>query len=118
MRTPLSIYTLKPASIAIEYGDAKAACHAFGMGETRLYQAFNAGLITGVLIKKDKHSPRGKRLFSFASIREWLSSLESSGTDAPKSDASLMIAKARTSRRVTGAARRQPGCQIESTTAS
>jgi hypothetical protein len=89
------------ANIVVEYGDTSQVKHAFGLGETKVYEAFNAGLISGVLIRKDPTSPRGRRLFSFASIRTWLAGLEKSGADAPKSDAARMVAAARESRRRT-----------------
>jgi hypothetical protein len=98
MRTILGTQTAIPANIDVEYGDAKAACRAFGMGETKLYQAFNDGLIRGLLIKKDRHSARGRRLFSFASIREWMASLEATGIDAARSDAARLAIEARTTR--------------------
>ena len=71
-----------------EYGDAIAVMKTFGLRETKVYKLFNAGKITGVLLRADDSSTRGKRLFSFESIREYLRSLEATGDAAPKSSAS------------------------------
>ena len=78
-----------------EYGDIRDVERVFGLRETRTYELFNQGLIRGVLIRKDKKSPRGSRLFSFQSIREYLAGLESAGDAAPKSDAGRKAIAAR-----------------------
>jgi hypothetical protein len=78
-----------------EYGDIRAVERVFGLRETKTYDLFNQGLIRGVLLRKDKTSPRGKRLFSFQSIRNYLAGLESTGDDAPKSDAAPKAVAAR-----------------------
>jgi hypothetical protein len=79
----------------IEFGDLREVEWVFGLHETKTYELFNQGLIRGVLLRKDKASPRGKRLFSFQSIREYLRSLESTGEAAPKSDGARKAVAAR-----------------------
>jgi hypothetical protein len=81
-----------------EYGSVRDVERVFGLGETKTYELFNQGVIRAVLIRKDKTSPRGKRLFSFKSIRKFLASLESTGDAAPKSDAARKAVTARLER--------------------
>jgi hypothetical protein len=78
-----------------EYGDIRDVERVFGLRETKTYSLFNQGLIRGVLLRKDKTSPRGKRLFCFQSIRKYLASLESTGDAAPKSDGARKAVAAR-----------------------
>ena len=81
-----------------EYGDIRDVERVFGLRETKTYILFNQGLIRGVLLRKDATNPRGKRLFSFRSIREYLASLESAGDAAPKSDGARKAVAARMER--------------------
>jgi hypothetical protein len=67
-----------------EYGDIVAVKQTFGIRETKAYELFNQGRISAVLLRSD--GTRGRRLFSFASIRGYWSSLEARGDAAPKSD--------------------------------
>ena len=78
-----------------EYGGLRDVERVFGLRETRTYELFNQGLIRGLLIRKDKKSPRGSPLFSFQSIRQYLASLESTGDAAPRSDAARKAVEAR-----------------------
>jgi hypothetical protein len=87
MRAKLRSYS-QTQEATPEYGDTIAVHKAFGIRETKTYQLFNQGLIRGVLLRADDSSTRGKRLFSFESIREYLRSLEATGDAAPKSSAS------------------------------
>ena len=87
MRALLHTHQQARAGADSEYGSLRDVERVFGLRETKTYDLFNQGLIRGVLLRKDKMSPRGKRLFSFQSIREYLASLESTGDAAPKSDA-------------------------------
>lgn len=95
MRTLLHTYVQTRAGTDSEYGDIRDVERIFGLRETKTYELFNQGLIRAVLIRKDKTSPRGRRLFSFQSIREYLAGLESTGDAAPKSDAARKAVAAR-----------------------
>ena len=101
MRTLLHINEQTRVGADSEYGDIRDVERVFGLRETKTYTLFNQGLIRGVLLRKDKTSPRGKRLFSFRSIREYLASLESTGDVAPKSDAARKAVAARMERAAT-----------------
>ena len=93
------------AGIDSEYGDLRDVERVFGLRETKTYTLFNQGLIRGVLLRKDKTKPRGKRLFSFQSIREYLAGLESTGDAAPKSNAGDAAVAARMAKAAKKAAR-------------
>ena len=95
MRALLHTHEQTRAGADSEYGDLRDVERVFGLRETKTYELFNQGLIRGVLLRKDKTSPRGKRLFSFQSIREYLASLESTGDAAPKSDGARKAVAAR-----------------------
>jgi hypothetical protein len=97
MRAFLSAHTQKQEGSAQEYGDVDAVRRTFNIRETKTYQLFNEGSIRGVLIR-NKGSTRGRRLFSFASIREYLASQESTGDAAPKSTAGQHAVAARVER--------------------
>jgi hypothetical protein len=83
---------------APEYGDTVAVHKAFGLRETKVYALFNQGLIRGVLLRADKTSRRGKRLFSFESIRDYLRNNEATGDNAPKSSAGAAAVAGRMSK--------------------
>ena len=58
-----------------EYGDAKDVRIQFGIRQTSLYQLWKRGDIKSIVIKA-KGAERGKRLYSYASIRKFLASQE------------------------------------------
>jgi hypothetical protein len=62
-----------------EYGDIKDVRRQFGLRETFVYQLWARGKIKGVLVPAPKGGSRGKRLFSFASIRRYLTECEARG---------------------------------------
>jgi hypothetical protein len=95
MRALLHKHEQTRARDEIEYGGVRAVERVFDLHETMTYELFNQGLIRGVLLRNEKTSPRGKRLFSFQSIREYLASLESTGDAAPKSDGARKAVAAR-----------------------
>ena len=95
MRALLHTHEQTRAGADSEYGDLRDVERVFGLRETKTYELFNRGQIRGVLLRKDKASPRGKRLFSFKSVREYLASLESTGDAAPKSDGARKAVAAR-----------------------
>jgi hypothetical protein len=80
MRTVLNTYEQTRAGSDSEYDDIRDVQRVFGLRETKVYQLFAQGLIRGILLRRDKSSPRGRRLFSFRSIREYLVSLEDTGS--------------------------------------
>jgi hypothetical protein len=57
--------------ILAEYGDVRDVRRVFGLKETHVYNLWSAGKIEGVLVP-GRGRKRGKRLFSFASIRKLL----------------------------------------------
>ncbi len=95
MRALLHTHQQTRAATDAEYGGIRDVKRVFGFRETKIYELFNQGLIRGVLIRKDRNNPRGKRLFSFHSIRVFLAGLESTGDAAPKSDAGRKAVAAR-----------------------
>jgi hypothetical protein len=95
MRALLHTHEQTRAGADSEYGGLRDVERVFGLRETMTYELFNGGLISGVLLRKDKTSPRGKRLFCFQSIREYLASLESTGDAAPKSEGARKAVAAR-----------------------
>lgn len=58
-----------------EFGDVRDVQRTFGLRETLTYGLWREGKIKGVLIRS-QGKVRGKRLFSYASIRAFLNSLE------------------------------------------
>jgi hypothetical protein len=58
-----------------EYGDARDVQRVFGLRETTLYNLLRNGQITGVSVP-GRGKKRGKRLFSFDSIRKFLKARE------------------------------------------
>jgi hypothetical protein len=60
-----------PPELLAEWGDIRDVRARFGFRETFLYWLWRNGKIRGVLIPRAK-GKRGKRLFSYASIRSYL----------------------------------------------
>ena len=91
------LHTLKQPQVGAEpeYGDLRDVNSIFRLRETKTYELFNQGLISGVLLRRDETSPRGKRLFNLQSIRRYLASLEATGDAAPRSDAGEKAVAAR-----------------------
>jgi hypothetical protein len=79
----------------LEYGDVHDLRRLFRLRETAIYELFRKGKISGVLLRRDKHSLRGKRLFNIASVRSYLASQEATGQKAPKADTGLRMVEAR-----------------------
>jgi hypothetical protein len=94
MRASLSAHAQNREGTNQEYGDVDAVRRTFNIRETQSYQLLNAGLIRGVLLR-NKGSTRGRRLFSFESIRQYLASQEATGDAAPKSTAGQHAVAAR-----------------------
>jgi hypothetical protein len=95
MATNLSNTSATPPNSELEYGDVHDLGRLFRLRETAIYQLFREGKITGVLLRRDKRSPRGKRLFNINSVRRHLASQEASGAKAPKADTGLRMVEAR-----------------------
>lgn len=95
MRALLHTHQQTRAGADAEYGGIRDVERIFGLRETKTYELFNQGLIPGVLLRNDKTSQRGLRLFSFGSIRKYLAALESTGDAAPKSDGARKAVAAR-----------------------
>jgi hypothetical protein len=100
MRALLHTHEQTQARADSEYGGLRDVERVFGLRETMTYELFNQGAIRGVLVRTDKRSPRGKRLFCFQSIRKYLAGLESTGDTAPKSDGARKAVAARMERAV------------------
>jgi hypothetical protein len=83
MAPKLSDRSDTPPNSLLEYGDTSDLRKLFNLRETAIYQLFRAGKITGALLRRDKRSPRGKRLFNIASVRRYLASLEATRYTAP-----------------------------------
>src|SRR2546430_1302067 len=58
-----------------EYGDVRDVQRVFGLRETHVYHLWSTGQITGILVP-GTGKKRGKRLFSFDSIRKFLKDCE------------------------------------------
>jgi hypothetical protein len=76
---PREITSLSEEVLLREYGDVRDVRLTFGLRETFTYQLWSKGKIKGVLVPAPTGGKRGKRLFSFASIRKFLADCEASG---------------------------------------
>jgi hypothetical protein len=84
MKTNLRARAQAQEVVEPEYGDSIGVRQTFGI--RKAYELLNQGFISGVLLRTGA-SGRGRRLFSYTSIRQYLRSLESTGDAAPKSNA-------------------------------
>ena len=66
-----------------EFGDVRDVQRVFGLRESMTYSLWKEGKIKGVLVRAEGNV-RGKRLFSYASIRAFLQSLEAAEEEEPK----------------------------------
>jgi hypothetical protein len=71
--------SLNQEELLREYGDIRDVRVAFGLRETFTYHLWSTGKIEGVLVPAPMGGKRGKRLFSFGSIRKFLAECEASG---------------------------------------
>jgi hypothetical protein len=66
-----------------EFGDVRDVQRVFGLRESMTYSLWKEGKIKGVLVRAEGNV-RGKRLFSYASIRKFLNSLEDMKDEEPE----------------------------------
>ena len=96
--------TKTQATADSEFGDALDIQRLWGLRETKLYQLLNAGEITSVLLRRDRKSPRGRRLFSFRSLKAYFEREQKANAKVPrKSDAGLTMVEARQAKKAAGA---------------
>jgi hypothetical protein len=68
-----------PPHLSAEWGSAKKVEGIFDLKTSHTYDLWNRGLIKGILVPGPRGQSRGKRLFSFASIRKFLAECEANG---------------------------------------
>jgi len=69
---PRRYTSLSEEELLREYGDVRDVRLVFGLKATFTYHLWSNGKIKGVLVPAPTGGKRGKRLFSFASIRKFL----------------------------------------------
>jgi hypothetical protein len=73
-----------PPHLSAEWGSAKKVEDIFDIKVSHLYEIWNRGLVKSVLVPGPRGRSRGKRLFSFASIRKFIAECEAQGPKKTK----------------------------------